>query len=125
MFCSRIVAPFAGAWIEIRIACQRLAFGKVAPFAGAWIEIYKRNKRKSLTKVAPFAGAWIEIVDRCACPRAYQVAPFAGAWIEIELIKSNDTKALSLPSRERGLKYHQQHFFVLALGRRSLRGSVD
>ena len=76
-------------------------------------------------QVAPFAGAWIEISAVSYALEISLVAPFAGAWIEIELIKSNDTKALSLPSRERGLKYHQQHFFVLALGRRSLRGSVD
>ena len=33
----------------------------VAPFAGAWIEIDKRGCEKWNTKVAPFAGAWIEI----------------------------------------------------------------
>ena len=32
------------------------------------------------------------------------VAPFAGAWIEIVLLASSITTAVSLPSRERGLK---------------------
>ena len=34
----------------------------VAPFAGAWIEIKKYNGRFTGYNVAPFAGAWIEIM---------------------------------------------------------------
>ena len=33
----------------------------VAPFAGAWIEIYCRDIICKSISVAPFAGAWIEI----------------------------------------------------------------
>ena len=33
----------------------------VAPFAGAWIEIMKNQPPIKAIKVAPFAGAWIEI----------------------------------------------------------------
>ena len=33
------VAPFAGAWIEIREDLTTVAIWLVAPFAGAWIEI--------------------------------------------------------------------------------------
>ena len=33
----------------------------VAPFAGAWIEIKKRKPKTIKRNVAPFAGAWIEI----------------------------------------------------------------
>ena len=33
----------------------------VAPFAGAWIEIKSKLQIKQRAKVAPFAGAWIEI----------------------------------------------------------------
>ena len=36
---GRYVAPFAGAWIEIRLIADRVYFVNVAPFAGAWIEI--------------------------------------------------------------------------------------
>ena len=56
--------------------------------------------------VAPFAGAWIEI-----CTPRYKniycwVAPFAGAWIEIKVAPSSGILvSLSLPSRERGLKF--------------------
>ena len=35
------------------------------------------------------------------------VAPFAGAWIEIMRTKSTSSKILSLPSRERGLKFEE------------------
>ena len=55
--------------------------------------------------VAPFAGAWIEIaIDILADPGTL-VAPFAGAWIEIKWNYPVNWDAVSLPSRERGLKY--------------------
>ena len=34
-----IVAPFAGAWIEIMAVTGKIDRKYVAPFAGAWIEI--------------------------------------------------------------------------------------
>ena len=38
------VAPFVGAWIEIRETFYK-AIGKyVAPFVGAWIEIYRPER---------------------------------------------------------------------------------
>ena len=36
-----IVAPLAGAWIEIGISKVLGGIGSVAPLAGAWIEISK------------------------------------------------------------------------------------
>ena len=33
----------------------------VAPFAGAWIEIVNKQAIFKIIQVAPFAGAWIEI----------------------------------------------------------------
>ena len=57
-----IVAPFAGAWIEIRHTTRHVRGSHtVAPFAGAWIEIMIFTQRRTLFMVAPFAGAWIEI----------------------------------------------------------------
>ena len=57
-----------------------------------------------LNIVAPFAGAWIEIaIDILADPGTL-VAPFAGAWIEIKWNYPVNWDAVSLPSRERGLK---------------------
>ena len=38
------VAPFAGAWIEIRVENKLVEFNDVAPFAGAWIEILNMMK---------------------------------------------------------------------------------
>ena len=41
------------------------------------------------------------------------VAPFAGAWIEISDLPSYDSDDLSLPSRERGLKYKLLFLYLL------------
>ncbi len=35
--------------------------GKVAPYAGAWIEIREEGIKDAEFIVAPYAGAWIEI----------------------------------------------------------------
>ena len=56
------VAPFAGAWIEIKHMFILHLMAKVAPFAGAWIEIFYALKiYNPNSRVAPFAGAWIEM----------------------------------------------------------------
>ena len=58
------VAPFTGAWIEIRIKILLMYSRKVAPFTGAWIEIQTiPQETGDGDTVAPFTGAWIEI--RC------------------------------------------------------------
>jgi len=36
---AEVVAPFAGAWIEIHMLWCSFVVANVAPFAGAWIEI--------------------------------------------------------------------------------------
>ena len=74
------------------------------------------------------------------------VAPYAGAWIEIFCVLPENFLAWSLPTRERGLKYHDKLYthtrdwslptrerglkWTVAFSnrcqqRRSLRGSVD
>ena len=55
--------------------------------------------------VAPFAGAWIEILAFLIFANIIIVAPFAGAWIEMKKAKTKFKSGLSLPSRERGLKF--------------------
>ncbi len=58
------VAPYIGAWIEIRI---KKLLGKpltVAPYIGAWIEISAFKMFDSFTMVAPYIGAWIEMTDK-------------------------------------------------------------
>ena len=89
----------------------------VAPLAGAWIEIKEQKNQKILWKVAPLAGAWIEIaaasfsgVDRLP------VAPLAGAWIEIlRVCIFWNPDFMSLPSRERGLKSFPSFNFLTAV----------
>ena len=77
----------------------------VAPFAGAWIEICETKCLEKLFGVAPFAGAWIEIQTAILSLTRRAVAPFAGAWIEISGYALLISLVMSLPSRERGLKY--------------------
>ena len=101
-----IVAPLAGAWIEIEGIRSAGMILLVAPLAGAWIEIANRKKDiQQDSQVAPLAGAWIEILSNRKTKGNRPVAPLAGAWIEISCGKCPkyfDVK--SLPSRERGLK---------------------
>ena len=104
----------------------------VAPYTGAWIEItlywYIRGRLPSLPTrerglkyppvldyareltVAPYTGAWIEIIIQALFVYHPIVAPYTGAWIEI----ANPggvmaRKSASLPTRERGLKFNEQH----------------
>ena len=72
------------------------------------------NSSASLVLVAPFTGAWIEIGIWNGISSTASVAPFTGAWIEI-LAKTKAEKLglMSLPSRERGLKY--QLFLLLEI----------
>ena len=77
----------------------------VAPLAGAWIEIEFKELLSTPDYVAPLAGAWIEIVIFPSVPFWNHVAPLAGAWIEIAYtIRRQLFQIMSLPSRERGLK---------------------
>ena len=78
-----MVAPLAGAWIEIARRRRRLRERSVAPLAGAWIEISLFSLLFCFVGVAPLAGAWIEIVGRLSHKPQSLVAPLAGAWIEI------------------------------------------
>ena len=97
------VAPYAGAWIEIRQSEIRQETSRVAPYAGAWIEISVPTAGRCTWTVAPYAGAWIEIGIFFSCAGSSGVAPYAGAWIEIVPC----VRQRSVPSR------------------RSLCGSVD
>ena len=100
-----IVAPFAGAWIEIlNIIFSDQAY-RVAPFAGAWIEIElvcntSQFRRASL----PSRERGLKFATPIETPLSSAVAPFAGAWIEMHMLPDFLQSILSLPSRERGLK---------------------
>ena len=101
-----------------------VALGIVAPFAGAWIEIRTFWTVNFKEDVAPFAGAWIEIVIKVSSRLTSFVAPFAGAWIEMTPTIKGHSAIESLPSRERGLKLYRRKSYLCSTGR-SLRGSVD
>ena len=81
----------------------------VAPLAGAWIEIVFRGKSNVSRRVAPLAGAWIEMSAMPGLMMTMIVAPLAGAWIEMRYAGFCRCRACrSLPSRERGLKFYYQ-----------------
>ena len=71
--------------------------------------------------VAPLAGAWIEMWWQSIYGYAGRVAPLAGAWIEISAILLNRSCSLSLPLRERGLKYLLPHSVIHPYGSLPLR----
>ena len=58
---AAVVAPLAGARIEIRMPGIMRNGNRVAPLAGARIEISKTGIAASDIEVAPLAGARIEI----------------------------------------------------------------
>ena len=59
---SQVVAPLAGAWIEIFLTFFEKIYIIVAPLAGAWIEMTLHMQKRITFAVAPLAGAWIEIL---------------------------------------------------------------
>ena len=121
------VAPLAGARIEIWLFLKNHLNFSVAPLAGARIEIMgnhiKQESFKSLPSrerglkfisenlltckqcVAPLAGARIEMHHRRPTHCRRPVAPLAGARIEMHPEAGFGLYKVSLPSRERGLKY--------------------
>ena len=104
-FSTALVAPFAGAWIEIISSDSvsissgslpsrerglkykiSLAFLKYVVSLPSRERGLKLNIRLAIVRrqlVAPFAGAWIEISYLYPFFAVMFVAPFAGAWIEI------------------------------------------
>ena len=98
--------------------------GLVAPLAGAWIEISPALYTSTAANVAPLAGAWIEIAALFFTAVPIPVAPLAGAWIEMLYVQASVHGAKSLPSRERGLKSLGSPSCDGELCR-SPRGSVD
>ncbi len=103
-FIVSLVAPLAGAWIEMLKGIDLIKSFEVAPLAGAWIEILRKARKTNRRRVAPLAGAWIEMRVDIEPESTRTVAPLAGAWIEIASPLRWHACMMSLPSRERGLK---------------------
>ena len=100
-----MVAPLAGAWIEISGSCSSPSLAAVAPLAGAWIEILCMGEPWFATKVAPLAGAWIEI-RRSGVERdgGSESLPRGSVDCNQGYVTELEKTSKSLPSRERGLK---------------------
>ena len=84
------------------MASEKLAV--VAPYAGAWIEIWTSFVVPSVKWSLPTRERGLKYV----CPLQLDIvqrAPYAGAWIEIAEPGHWHTDKASLPTRERGLKY--------------------
>ncbi len=79
-----MVAPFAGAWIEISaMAFWLLPERSSLPSRERGLKSSYLHAIIKLYIVAPFAGAWIEMENDSLPVSSFEVAPFAGAWIEI------------------------------------------
>ena len=76
----------------------------VAPLAGAWIEIANVNGEQiPAHRSLPSRERGLKFRDG-RTSLVTQVAPLAGAWIEILQASKFGSSNSSLPSRERGLK---------------------
>ena len=122
------VAPFAGAWVEIDMACEDKHYANkslpsrerglkylrlvlnikphcVAPFAGAWVEIDTSDATAAVAESLPSRERGLKSEMEVSTNDQTWVAPFAGAWVEIfEWCFDGEPVGRSLPSRERGLK---------------------
>ena len=124
---DRIVAPYAGAWIETPIRRRAVLRADVAPYAGAWIEtIRTASTATSRSTVAPYAGAWIETAPRGSAAGSVLVAPYAGAWIETSCVRSRSRSCSDGRPLRGGVDRNGfVDDLVHALARRPLRGGVD
>ena len=100
-----LVAPCAGAWIEISGVSLGSTYYGVAPCAGAWIEIDRVNDVEQIVKSLPARERGLKSCLRPFPHRRLIVAPCAGAWIEIPFNRGEKMDLESLPARERGLKF--------------------
>ena len=118
------VAPFTGAWIEIRrFSPQRTSFS-VAPFTGAWIEIMKYLLHICRIRSLPSRERGLKSACRWYGQGRRRSLPSRERGLKSVLCGRPWPTSRSLPSRERGLKYALLFDSILDAGR-SLHGSVD
>ena len=99
------VAPYTGAWIEIRKpAASKLRNKGSLPTRERGLKFCVPIHHHTRHPVAPYTGAWIEIKKMLLNTLNVVVAPYTGAWIEIRLPTNRGESTWSLPTRERGLK---------------------
>ena len=80
---------------------------KKAENTGNYIDISFSNKRNNVFLLLLYKSYYLNLVT-------FAVAPLAGAWVEIIHLSNITRTAVSLPSRERGLKfrYSAEPFFL-------------
>ena len=96
----------------------------VTPHAGVWIEMTRAGDTAPALAVTPHAGVWIEILVAAYIIDYHRVTPHAGVWIEILLPSLSPLSAMSLPTRECGLKFTRKLYQIVNQSH-SPRGSVD
>ena len=97
----------------------------VAPLAGAWIEISHLPYPPCFFIVAPLAGAWIEIMSALARVLKPESLPLRERGLKFFSVPLINPQVRSLPLRERGLKFMPSTIADEPDGRRSPCGSVD
>ena len=79
-----VVAPLAGAWIEIVVEPTTPGSTMSLPSRERGLKWHVMRTQTWFYGVAPLAGAWIEMFSGWKSHRdGAKVAPLAGAWIEI------------------------------------------
>ena len=122
-----VVAPLAGAWIEIGLCASRLrVVCRVAPLAGAWIEIAAgETTRAEYVLSLPSRERGLKSgKDEIGLIVASRSLPSRERGLKYHRRKLPIMLSRSLPSRERGLKSGMTNVSEEEL-RRSPRGSVD
>ena len=80
---GRVVAPLAGAWIEMGVLTAIERREESHPSRVRGLKCDPTDYASNGFSVAPLAGAWIEISPRIRGDAMSEVAPLAGAWIEM------------------------------------------
>ena len=102
-----VVAPFAGAWIEIYSAvCDVQRALQSLPSRERGLKFDVDIAIRGYGCVAPFAGAWIEILVLYLLYYAKWSLPSRERGLKSVLFLEARMRLESLPSRERGLKFH-------------------
>ena len=120
------VAPFTGAWIEIRVTVPLVTLSSVAPFTGAWIEIAVKVLSLNLVIASlPSRGRGLKSRGSKVMRAGMTVAPFTGAWIEISLPITPESPTLVAPFTGAWIEISSQNNAYVEFRRRSLHGGVD
>ena len=103
-----MVAPHAGAWIEIPYCWGVNWARKSLPMRERGLKYAQRVVERDLARSLPMRERGLKFGEPDQQHGRRHVAPHAGAWIEINDCEPRNGQARSLPMRERGLKLHVQ-----------------